>query len=101
MNQDPSGPLPDGYHKVRAEKVSRKTTFEPDPYMYPKESQQIAVKVLDDLLVELFNMHIIKPLVSTQKYWAVNKGNEVKKNRSSAKRLNLPINLPKAPRKAI
>lgn len=69
VNTDPNYVLPRGFSKVRADKI--REAYEPDKKKYPRESQQISVKILDDLLGELFDIHVVEPVIKYDKFFVV------------------------------
>ena len=75
VNADPSFVLPEGFIKVRADKI--KEEFQPDKKKFPTESSQVAIKVLDDLVNELFDIHIVEPRIKYEKHFIVKPQNEL------------------------
>lgn len=73
VNADPNFVLPEGFVRVRADKI--KEEYEPDKKKYPRESEQVAIKVLDELVTELFDIHIVEPVIKYEKFFIVKPSN--------------------------
>lgn len=86
VNADASFALPPGFIKVRADKITE--AHEPDPARHPGESEQIAVKVLDSLIADIFDFHILEPVIKHEKHFLV---------KPQQRRLPSPGRLPPAP----
>lgn len=69
VNANPAFVLPEGFAKVRADKI--KEEYEPDRRKYPTESERVAVKVLDELVQQLFDIHIVEPKIKYEKFFIV------------------------------
>jgi hypothetical protein len=69
VNANPKYQLPPGYIRVKVDKIQE--VYEPDPKLYPKESQKISIQIIDDLIDNLFGFHVIEPLIINEKRWAV------------------------------
>jgi hypothetical protein len=69
VNEDPYYELPPGYIKVRADKL--REIEGPDPQRYPRQAQQVAVQVLDDLFDDIFGIKLLEPRIEVEEYWVV------------------------------
>ena len=69
VNADPNFVLPPGFTRVRADKIMEE--YEPDEDLHPKEANQVALKVLDDILADALDIHILEPVIKHEKYFIV------------------------------
>ena len=61
--------LPHGFKKIKADKI--REAYEPDKRKYSKESEQVAVKIIDDLLASKFDIHILEPVIKHDERYVV------------------------------
>ena len=69
VNINPNFELPSDFIKVRQDRIVE--VYEADKRHYKKESERVAIGVIDDVFEKVFDMHVLEPMIKNEKYYVV------------------------------